>query len=353
MSLIITPGQLSQRADFYQQLGQLTSAGLGLVRALEQLQRSPPAASYRRPIGQLLAELQGGCTLADALQRVEHWLPALDVALLQAGEHSGRLEASFGLLTDYYNARARVARRMAGDLAYPLFLFHFAVFIFPFRKLFLSGNWLAYLAQTLGILLPIYVVGGLVIYAAQSGHGEAWRARLEAILHRVPVLGTARLYLALSRLSAALEALLNAGVTVVEAWEMAAKASGSPALNRAVTAWRPRVDAGQTPAEAIREAPIFPELFANQYATGEVSGQLDDTLRRLRAYYEEEGSRKLHAVAQWTPRAVYLFVVLMIGYQVLHFYIGYFNQIGQAALEVDAPEMARIRKLRGRLAFLL
>jgi type IV pilus assembly protein PilC len=147
----------------------------------------------------------------------------------------------------------------------------------------------------------------------------------------VPVLGTARLYLALSRLAAALEALLSAGVTVVEAWEMAAVASGSPALSRAVRAWRPQVDAGQTPAEAIREAPIFPELFATQYATGEISGQLDDTLRRLRAYYEEEGSRKLHAVAQWTPRAVYFFVVLMIAYQILHFYVGYFNQVGQAA----------------------
>ena len=33
-SLIITPGQLSRRADFYHQLGQLTGAGLGLVQAL-------------------------------------------------------------------------------------------------------------------------------------------------------------------------------------------------------------------------------------------------------------------------------------------------------------------------------
>jgi type II secretory pathway component PulF len=265
------------------------------------------------------------------LRRVEHWLPALDVALLQAGEHSGRLEATFRLLTDYYNARARMARQLISDLAYPVFLFHFAVFIFPFPTLFLTGNWMAYLFQTFRILLPIYVVVGLVIYAAQSGHGETWRAQLEAVLLRIPVLGTARLYLALSRLAAALEALLNAGVTVVEAWEMAATASGSPALCRAVQAWRPLVNAGQTPAEAVREAPIFPELFATQYATGEISGQLDDTLKRLRVYYEDEGSRKLRAVAQWTPRAVYFFVVLTIAYQVLHFYIGYFSQIGQAA----------------------
>jgi len=35
-------------------------------------------------------------------------------------------------------------------------------------------------------------------------------------------------------------------------------------------------------------------------------------------------------VAQWTPRAVYLVVVLLIAYQIFHFYLGYFGQIRDA-----------------------
>ena len=203
MPLILRPGQLSRRADFYHQLGQLTGAGLGLVQALEELRRNPPDRSYRQPIARVLDEIANGCTLADALQYVE-WLPAFDCVLLQAGEHSGRLEASLRLLADYYRDRAGLARRMIGDLAYPAFLFHFAIFIFPFPNLFLTGNWQAYLGQTLGVLLPLYALVGLMIYAAQSGHGEAWRAWMETILRRIPVLGTGRHYLALSRLAGAL-----------------------------------------------------------------------------------------------------------------------------------------------------
>jgi len=329
MPLILRPGQLSRRADFYHQLGQLTGAGLGLVQALEELRRNPPDRSYRQPIARVLDEIANGCTLADALQYVE-WLPAFDCALLQAGEHSGRLEASLRLLADYYRDRAGLARRMIGDLAYPAFLFHFAIFIFPFPNLFLTGNWQAYLGQTLGVLLPLYALVGLMIYAAQSGHGEAWRAWMETILRRIPVLGTGRHYLALSRLAGALEALLSAGVTIVQAWELAATACGSPALRRAVAAWRPLVDAGQTPAEVVSASPRFPKLFASQYATGEISGRLDETLRRLRAYYEEEGWRKLHAVAQWTPRAIYFCIVLLIAYRILSFYLGYFGRIQEA-----------------------
>jgi type IV pilus assembly protein PilC len=327
MSLIITPGQLSERAGFYQQLAQFTSAGIGLVPALEHLKRSPPARSYRAPLRMLLSEISSGFTFTEALNRLGHWLPAFDIALLQAGEHSGRLDACFRLLTDYYTSRARLARQMISDLAYPAFLFHFAVFIFPFAQFFASGNWVLYLCQTFGVLIPVYVVLGLIIYATQSRHGETWRAWIESILHPVPILGTARRYLALSRLAAALEALLNAGVTIIQAWELAATASGSPALRKTVLAWRPRVDGGQTPAEVVRTSSRFPVLFANQYATGEISGKLDETLHSLHLYYHEEGSRKLHALAQWTPRAVYLMVALGIAFFIIRFWTGYFNQI--------------------------
>ncbi len=328
MPLDFTPGQFARRAEFYHQLGALTGAGLGLIRGLETLQRNPPARSYRQPISRVLEQLGHGYTFAESLRRVAQWLPGFDIALLEAGEQSGRLEACFRLLADYYRDRAQLARQMIADLAYPVVLFHLAIFIFPFAQFFTSGNWVAYLTQTFGVLIPIYVVLALMIYAAQSRHGENWRAWFETILRPIPVLGTARHYLALSRLAAALEALLGAGVTVIEAWELAATASGSPALRRTVLAWRPLVNAGQTPAEVVSASTRFPEMFANQYNTGEVSGTLDDTLRRLHNYYQQEGSRKLHAVAQWTPRAVYFLIMMMIAVYVVRFWTGYFKQIG-------------------------
>ena len=325
MPLIVTPGQFTQRAEFYHQLAQLTSAGIGLPRALEQLQRHPPARSFRGPIQRLLQQISARHTFTESLQLTGGWLPALDVALLDAGERSGRLDACFKLLADYYNDRARITRQMIADLAYPVALLHMAIFIFPFAKFFMSGNLLAYLAQTFGVLLPLYVVVVAMIYAGQSKHGERWRAWVEAILHPIPMLGTGRHYLALSRLAAALEALINAGVTIIEAWELAATASGSPALRRAVHAWKPQLGAGETPAELVRASPRFPETFANLYNSGEISGKLDETLRQLHRIYQEEGTRKLHAVAQWVPKIIYLAVALCIAYKVVQFWIGMYG----------------------------
>ena len=330
MSLIVTPGQFSRRAELYQQLGQLTSAGLGIVRALEQIQRSPPDRADREPLRKMLDGIAQGRTFTEAASRAGGWLPAFDLALLQAGETSGRLDACFRVLADYYTDRARIARQVIGDLLYPVGLLHFAIFLFPFASFFASGNALLYLAQTFGVLLPLYLVAGVFIFAMQGRHGEAWRGVIESLLHPIPLLGTARHYLALARLATALEALISAGVSIIEAWELAASASGSPALKQIVSAWKPQFAAGRTPAETVGDCSRFPEMFASLYATGEVSGKLDESLRQLRQYYQEEGARKLHAVAQWTPRLVYLIVALIIAWRVVMFWTGYFKTIQDA-----------------------
>jgi type IV pilus assembly protein PilC len=330
MPFIITPGQLNRRAEFYYQLAQYTAAGITLSAAFDQLQQHPPARAYTRPLANVLRHLAEGYSLTESLQRLGSWLPAFDLALLNAGEQSGRLDACFRLLADYYEDRARMARQLIGDLLYPAFLLHFAVFILPFAQFFQSGNWRVYLLQTFGVLLPIYGLLAFIIYAAQGRHGESWRSWMESVLHPIPGLGMARRYLALGRLSAALEALLSAGVNIIQAWELAAAACGSPALRRVVFSWRPLLDAGRTPAELVSSSRTFPQMFASQYHTGEVSGKLDETLRLLHRFYQEEGSRRLHMLAQWTPRAVYICIALMIGYRVVHFWMNYFNQISAA-----------------------
>ncbi len=188
----------------------------------------------------------------------------------------------------------------------------------------------AYAAKTLTVLIPIYATVFFIVYALQGRHGEHWRSAVEALVRRIPMFGKARHNLALARLASALEALITAGVSIVEAWELAAAASGSPALRRAVLKWRPDVDAGVTPAEVVRSSNEFPSLFANLYHTGEVTGSLDDALRRLHTLYQDEGERQLKAVAEWTPKLIFFGVALVVAWQVIRFWTGYFDEIGKA-----------------------
>jgi type IV pilus assembly protein PilC len=313
MPLIITPRQLEHRAELYHQLGIMLGAGLTVHQALEHLKRNPADRWLRQKTSDWLDRLGEGYTVTEAARRVGNWMPAFDLALVEAGEQSGRLDACFKLLALYYRERAQLVKQTISDLLYPLFILHFGAVLFPFIKLVQTGNFLQYILTVLAILAPLYAVAGFVIFAFQGRHGENWRARVEQVLHRIPLLGVARQDLALARLAAALEALLNAGVPIIGAWELAATASGSPALRRAVQTWRtPMTEGVSTPSELVSACGHFPAVFANLYHTGEISGQLDETLGRLQVLYQGEGVRRMHLVATWAPRMVY-FAVLLLG----------------------------------------
>ena len=329
MSFTILPGQFSRRGEFYYQLAQLSTTGIGLPQAVDLLLAHPPAGSYRLPLRHLRAHLAAGEGFADSLARLGNWTPPFDIALIRAGEQSGRLDTVFKLLAEYYRERAVLLRRTYSDLAYPVFLFHFAMALFPFVAWFQNGDTLGFLRQTLGLFLPLYAVVFALVYAGQGARGAAWRATLEGLLHPLPVLGSARRSLALARLSMALDALLNAGVGIIEAWELAAAASGSPALVRTVGGWRPHLLAGESPSAQVSSSRAFPPVFASLYHTGEISGQLEDTLRRLYAYYQEEGTRKLRQITTAGPRIVYFGVALLVAVKVIGFYAGRMLELNQ------------------------
>jgi len=238
------------------------------------------------------------------------------------------LDACFGLLATYYEERAQLARNVLRDMAYPMFVLHMAVLLFPislFTGLLLQGRVFPYVWQKLTILGPFYGAAFFLLYVCQGKRGESWRAFVEQVLRWVPLVGAARRYLALARLSAALEALISSGVTIVEAWELAAAVSGSPALRQTMAPAKKRMLDGETPGEVIGSISIFPETFASLYRSGELSGKLDQTLRHLHQRYQEEGTRKLRAAAEWGPRLAYLGIAAYIGFVVIRFWVGYFE----------------------------
>src|SRR5262245_382888 len=181
MPLLATPRQLSQRAELYQQLSQLTAAGIGLPQAIECQRRSPPAHSFRAPLSLVSERLAEGSTFYEALVSTGRWLPAFDGALLNAGARSGRLPECFRLLAGHYENSAALVRKMISSLIYPALLFHMAIFISPLPGLVSSGNFAAYCTSTIGILVPLYAVVGFVLYAMQSQHGERWRSLIELV----------------------------------------------------------------------------------------------------------------------------------------------------------------------------
>lgn len=325
MSLFSPTAGLRRRSIFYSQLSVLLRAAIPISRILGQMVASPPDPKIRVIAARLRSELENRSTWAEAFRALPGWAPPFDLALIEAGERSGRLDDAFDTLARHHRHRADSIRRMLNSSAYPLLILHVAVFIIPLPAMVAGGSFGAYLMKSVGVLLFVYALVGLVAWSAAGHRGVTWRSVLERFTLKVPVLGYARSALALSRLAGALEALLSAGVLITEGWPMAARASGSPLLVRIVDTWPDSLAAGRSPAELVAESGTFPETFVSAYATGEISGGLDEQLRWLAKHYEEEGFQKLQALATIVPMIGYLLVAIWIVLYIFSVFAGYLN----------------------------
>jgi len=341
MSFLVTPAELNRRAELYNQLGATIAAGVPLVKALEMSSRSASARSSRKTILSLIENLQAGHTFTDSMKRVQGWMSEFDIALLSVGEESGRLDTSFKLLSNYYSTRAKIIRDTISGLITTLATLHVFLLIFPlglFTDFVVKGIFqgqysmcLPFIIEKIAVFGMLYGLVLFLIFACQGQRGERWRLLVESIFQMIPLLRTAQKYLVLSRLATALDALTNASVDVPKGWQLAAKAAGSPHLNREISGWKEPIERGQTPSDLVNQTAYFPELFANLYQTGEISGKLDETLNRLHVYYQEEGFRMLRLFTRILNGTIYGLVVMVVAYNVIHFWVTYYGGIFKQA----------------------
>ena len=333
MPLITTPGTYLGLSEFYYQISTMLRAGLGMMAALETLELAPPSRTIGLHITPVLASMRSGLSLSESVRNIPGWLPSFDISLIEAAEKSGREEEVFRMLSEYYRQQASLYRMAVSGLIYPIVLIHMAILIFPttlLSRLIWQSEVYEFVTQKLSILAPLYAIVLAILFASQSNRGLGIRAVIERIFRFIPLLGSARTNLAFARFSAALESLLSAGVSVPDAWRMAGESSGSPRLQKVIDTFPPRIMAGVAPSELLPRYPIFPRLFTTLYCTGEKSGDIDGSLKRMYRHYEEQASNKFKAFAEWVPRVVVFCVVVTVGYFIVSFYVGYFGAMGEA-----------------------
>ena len=330
-SLIETPRSYRRRSEFYHQLSMLQQAGVGLSDSLRQI--SPPSQREAREINESIDQLNSGATFSESLSGRSRWLPDFDRMMIEAGEKSGRLDESLRILSQHYEHRSTLIRQVLLKLAYPLLLTHLIILmpgIIGFGQALLGvGNTslLGAFVPSIAILSISYGFVFLLLYLAQANRGYTMRSMLEKIWHFIPGFGNALKEVKLARLAFSLQALLNAGVTVREAWINAANASGSPWLASLVNSFIYQIDTGLTPAEVIQNQREFPKMFCDLYSTGEASGQLDDSLQRLAKYYQDEGLRHLITASNIATAIVYMAVAISVAFIVISFWLNYYGSI--------------------------
>jgi len=118
----------------------------------------------------------------------------------------------------------------------------------------------------------------------------------------------------LTRLTRSLASLIEAGLTVEQAFNALIEQAESERERQVLAALRGEVVAGSTIARALEAFPrIFPELYRTLIAAGESSGQLARVLSRLADYLEERQA----LASRLSLALIYPSIVLMVAVAVV------------------------------------
>lgn len=277
-------------------LADLLDAGLPLTRALVAFRGVSPGA-WPDAVPGLLAAVREGRGMARALEECPLRIPVIVVGLVRAGEAGSGLVLAMRRAADHAEADATTRASIRAALTYPLLvavtgvgalavmlgvvLPRFAVVLSdlqqslpPATRFVLATAEAARIAFIPGLALA--VVAGLALEEALR------RPDGRRVVHRfllaVPGVGTIRWASATARLSAALGALLESGVTLRHGLRSAASAIGDAEISARLESARLRVDAGDGVGRVFDELGVMTPLAAHLVAAGEESGRLPGML---------------------------------------------------------------------------
>jgi type IV pilus assembly protein PilC len=108
-----------------------------------------------------------------------------------------------------------------------------------------------------------------------------------------------------------LASMLSSGITVARAMEIVKDRDFKPKIREVYTQLHKDVQSGLTLSEAMREQTAFPELFVNMMASGEASGNLEQSAEKMAVQYDKEDrlNKKVKSATMY-PK---ILVVILVG----------------------------------------
>ncbi|MBV9656690.1 MAG: type II secretion system F family protein [Verrucomicrobia bacterium] len=316
---------LRQKQTLYHELAQFFHAGIGFSQAVESLLAETGRGAVRRALETLRDAVRAGADVPAAFARLRPAVGEMELAMLSAADRSGRLEEALNYLSTYFQQISEVRAGIAKQVLWPVVQLHLGVFLLALPVLLAAnGGTGAYLRQTVGFLLVLYLVVAVVLGLALGLLRLGGRsAAMDQVLNALPLLGRVRRNLGLGRFCAVYEMQLSAGVNVMDALQAAARASRGAALQAAVARALPAVRAGEQvgPQLAASKAPL-PSPLLRALRLGEETGRLDVELRNWAAYYQKAAVGGIDALSRWLPRLIYLLIAGYLGYRIVATYAG-------------------------------
>lgn len=307
---------LKDLAQFTRQIAVLMEAKIPLVDGLRSIASNEPKARLREVIEDLAKQIEDGDTVTNALRPHASLFGEVYIETIHAAESSGNMDQALNNLAAMLEQQYEMTKNIKGALMYPMcvlsalglaVVFLMMVVVPRFATMFASRGLELPIPTQIVIGISVFIRDYWYVLIALAAVGfklsrRAWekpqvRVRVDQWLHRLPGIRELLVGVAISRFANVLGIALHSGVSLVDALEMAGRASGRPLLKADAQIMRDKVNTGNHLSDVIVDSTYLPPFPRRMISAGESANDLPRMCRIIAANYDREVAHLVKNVA--------------------------------------------------------
>lgn len=303
---------------FTRQFSTMVSAGVPILRSLNLLKEQSESPALQKVLEQVVADVQGGLNLSDALGKHPKAFSQIYVNMVRAGEAGGILDEVLNRLAYQQEKDAALKGKIRAAMVYPAVIGGVTVIAMFVLMTFIVPK-IGAILVSFGTQLPIYtrillaisnlmkspafiisvVVGIPVLVTVFRRWKKTPKGRYtwDSLLLKVPVVKIIIVKTAIARFSRIFASLMGAGVSIVEAINTTADAMGNAVIEKELKDCSKAIQSGGQLSKELEKTEHFPAIVAQMMAVGEETGQTDKVIIKIAEFYEEEVDTAVGAIS--------------------------------------------------------
>ncbi|MFH1719582.1 MAG: type II secretion system F family protein [Planctomycetota bacterium] len=289
------------------QLATMLQGGIPITTALDIISEDTDNLQLRGILEQLSEKVKKGQPFSESVAEFPRVFNRLCCAMILAGETSGNLANAMGKLAQYFDNRDKLARKVKGAMAYPIFVLTFIIlivifimaFIVPrFQKIFdqIGGTLPAFTRGFMGFydllrynihyiigFVFVLIFGAVLVSRTKKGHYVFSKLALS-----MPLFGKIISQAFVATFCKTMSTLLASGVSVLDVFNILTGMTDNDVIKSAIVQTRESVVGGSNISSSMSEAGFFPNMVVKMIQVGEESGSMPEVLEKTSEHYERK-----------------------------------------------------------------
>lgn len=316
------------------QLSTYIKAGIPLTDAVKVLAEQDKRKKYKSVYDAVIYELTMGETFSEALNKQGNVFPALLVNMIKSAEMIGNIEGTLDEMSAYYQEVEDTKRAVVSALAYPCIVLIFAIAIVVFMLVYIVPQFVDVYESMNAELNPVTVItlnisaflqneymkiieiilAIVVIYTYLYKKVKAFRAMMQHIFMKLPIIGNLIIYKEISLFARTFATLNKNNVLLTDSIDILGKITSNEIYKGIMYRTINNLLKGEKMSETFKDNWAVPQVAYYMILTGESTGELAEMLDKVGDYYQKLQKNSVNMIKTFIEPIMIIFLALIVGF---------------------------------------